>query len=70
MTKIMHASSLKEFNLLRMYMHWVKFVPASYISIINSNLPRPQKKKKKGYTFSNALGLIYYCRFRRGATSR
>ena len=43
----MHASSLKEFNLLWMYMHWEKFVPASYIPIINSNLPRPPKKEKK-----------------------
>ena len=63
-----------------MYMHWVKFVPASYIPIINSNLPRPQKnqneeeeeeeEEEERCTFSNALGPIYYCRFRRGATSR
>ena len=43
----MHASSLKEFNLLWMYMQWAKFVHASYIPIINSNLPWPQKKKKE-----------------------
>ena len=43
----MYPSSLKEFNLLWMYMQWTKFVPASYIPIINSNLPQPQKNKKK-----------------------
>ena len=43
----MHASSLKEFNLLWMYMHLAKFVPASYIPIINFKLATTTKKKKK-----------------------
>ena len=41
-----------------MYMQQAKFVPASYIPIINSNLPWPPKKKKK-INMSN-LGTIWY----------
>ena len=54
-----YASSLKEFNLLWVYMQLVKSVYASYIPTINSNLSEQNNKNKKterkGTWMSNLL---------------